>query len=150
MKSNIKLSMAAAIALLTACSSGNKTAATADENTQLDTVGLQGDWRLAAYSIDSVSTQFDASAGYKLTFDEPNNVFAIATDCNTINGEFGISNDTIRFTNTLVTEMACENMAVEESMLRLINDSTAYAMCEGDTLALNAPAVGTATFVKQK
>lgn len=49
----------------------------------------------------------------------------------------------------LVTEMACENMIVEQNMLRMLNDSTAYAMCHGDTLAFTAPYIGSAIFIKQ-
>lgn len=133
---------------LCACTDTNKSA-DSGENIMSDTgAGLQGGWYLDSYRIDCESTQFDAASDYKLSFSEPDNVFSLSTDCNMINGEFVITNDTIRFNAILVTEMACDNMIVEQNMLRLLNDSTAYALCHGDTLAFTAPYVGSARFIK--
>ncbi len=145
-----KLSIIAmASVAICACTATNKSAESG-ENTTSDTAAfLQGGWRLDSYRIDCESTQFDATSNYKLSFNEPDNTFSLSTDCNMINGEFGIANDTIRFKNMLVTEMACDNMVVEHNMLRLLNDSTAYAVCHGDTLAFTAPYIGSATFIKQ-
>ncbi|MCM1107989.1 MAG: META domain-containing protein [Clostridium sp.] len=146
---NFRLSIIAmASVALAACTVSNKPA-DRGENNMSDTVGLQGEWRLDSYRIDCESTQFDATSNYKLSFNEPDNTFSLSTDCNMINGEFGISNDTIRFKNMLVTEMACDKMVVEHNMLRLLNDSTAYAICRGDTLTFTAPNIGSARFIKQ-
>ncbi|MCM1067043.1 MAG: META domain-containing protein [Muribaculaceae bacterium] len=130
--------------ILGACTSTNKST---DNGESIN--GLHADWRLDSYRIDCESTQFDASSNYKLTFNEPDKTFSLSTDCNMINGEFEIANDTIRFKNMLVTEMACDNMIVEQDMLRLLNDSTAYAVCHADTLAFTAPHAGSAMFIKQ-
>lgn len=138
--------IAIASVALGACTPTNKSA-DGGENITPETVGLQSEWRLDSYRIDCESTQFDGSSNYKLTFNEPDNTFSLSTDCNMINGEFGITNDTIRFSNMLVTEMACDNMIVEQNMLRLLNDSTAYAICHGDTLAFTAPYIGSAIFI---
>lgn len=128
---------------LCACTATNKS-----ENNGENITGLQ-EWHLDSYRIDCESTQFDVTSSYKLSFNEPDNTFSLSTDCNMINGEFGITNDTIRFKNMLVTEMACDNMVVEQNMLRLLNDSTAYAMCYGDTLTFTAPYIGSAIFIRQ-
>nr|AMP55535.1 META domain protein [uncultured bacterium]AMP55577.1 META domain protein [uncultured bacterium]AMP55599.1 META domain protein [uncultured bacterium] len=138
--------VAVTLLVLVACSTGNK-ATESDENIQLDSVGLQGEWQLQSYRVDCESTEFENGSKYKLNFDEPYNSFSLSTDCNMINGEFGITNDTIRFKNMLVTEMACDNMTVEENMLRLLNDSTAYATYSTDTLRLIAPQIGSDIFV---
>lgn len=132
---------------LGACTTTNKSA-NGNENIMLDTVGVQGEWHLDSYRIDCESTQFDGTSNYKLSFNASDNAFSLSTDCNMINGEFGITGDTIRFKNVLVTEMACENMIVEQNMLRLLNDSTAYAICHGDTLAFTAPYIGSAIFIR--
>ena len=138
--------LTAALLAVSACSAGNKTSESKN-NAKFDSTETQGDWRLDAYQIDGKPTTFGAV--YRLTFNEPDNTFSLSTDCNTISGEFGITNDTIRFKNILVTEMACDNMIVEQNMLRLLNDSTAYAVCHGDTLAFTAPYIGSAVFIKQ-
>lgn len=142
-------------ALLMLCACSNKNAgvnAGADETAQiqLDAIGLQGDWRLAEYRIDCASTRFLVDAKYKLSFNEPDNTFSVTTDCNTIGGKFSVENDTLRFKDMMVTEMACDSMDVEQNMLRLLNDSTAYSTYSNDTLRLVAPYIGTATFVKTK
>lgn len=134
---------------LGACTAANKSAETA-ENTVLDTTALQGEWCLDSYRVDSVSTNFDAGSKYKLSFNEQDNIFSLSTDCNMINGGFVIANDTIRFENMLVTEKACDNMVVEQDMLRLLNDSTGYATAHGDTLTFISPYIGSAIFIKDK
>lgn len=143
----------AALLLLCGCA-GNKakeeaSATNETADIRLDSIGLQGAWSLTEYTVGNATGAFTPESGYALTFDEEDNIFGISTDCNQINGGFSVTNDTIRFGNTLVTEMACDKMEVETNMLRLINDSTAYALCQGDTITLIAPQVGTAKFVKK-
>lgn len=140
--------MAVVSVALGACTTANKSA-DGDGNIKAYAASMQGVLRLDSYRIDCESTQFDATSNYKLSFNEPDNTFSLSTDCNMINGEFGITTDTIRFKNLLVTEMACDNMIVEQNMLRLLNDSTAYAVYHGDTLAFTAPYIGSAIFIKQ-
>lgn len=149
MKKNIFYIMPLLAIALGACTAANKSAETA-ENTVLDTTALQGEWRLDSYRVDSVSTNFDAGSTYKLSFNEPDSIFSLSTDCNMINGGFVIANDTLRFENMLVTEMACDNMVVEQDMLRLLNDSTGYATAHGDTLTFISPYIGSAIFIKDK
>ncbi len=144
---------AVAIVTLAGCSSrrddsGSGETTESTENIQLDTAGLQGDWSLASYRIDCESTCFEGRSRFILSFNEPDNTFGLSTDCNRIGGKFDITNDTIRFKDMMATEMACDEMAVEESMLRLLNDSTAFAICTGDTILFTAPYIGNATFVK--
>ena len=151
MKKTILLS--AAVMMLCSCS-GNKTnesASAQDEtaNVRLDSVGLQGEWRLSSYRVDCASVELADSTDYLLAFNEPDNTFGLTTDCNTIGGEFGVTNDTIRFHNMMVTEMACHDMTVEQNMLRMLNDTTAYATYSADTLTLAAPQIGNARFVRR-
>lgn len=130
-----------------ACCTGNKTSESKN-NAKVDVSELQGDWRLDSYQIDGKPTTFGAF--YKLSFNEPDNTFSLSTDCNTISGEFQITNDTIRFKNIFVTEMACDNMTVEQDLLRLFNAPDAYAIYSDEytayTIYFYAPSVGNATF----
>lgn len=119
------------------------------DTAQLDMIGLQGKWTLKTYCIDCESIYFELDSNYILSFNEHDNSFGMATDCNVIGGKFGGSNDTIRFEYIAVTEMACEKMKVEEDMLRLFNDTTSYAILAGDSLFFTAPYIGNATFVKK-
>lgn len=141
-----------ALLILGSCStnngrSGADVEADDAENIQLDTAGLQGEWTLASYLVDCESMQFETATDYVLSFNEPDNTFGMTTDCNLIGGTFEITNDTIRFKNVLVTEMACDKMIVEKNMLRLFNDTTSYAVCQGDTILYTAPCTGGAMFI---
>ncbi len=141
-----------ALLLFCACSAnrndtGHSDAADSADSIQLDTAEIQGKWQLQSYSIDDHTTSFDASPRYALSFNKTDNTFGLTTDCNLIGGLFVITNDTIRFTNTSVTEMACDDMTVEENMLRLLNDATTYAVYSPDTLRLYA-SDGNAIFIK--
>lgn len=129
-------------------SRGSDTTSGKTENIQLDTAGVQGEWKLTSYRVQGVSAEFEATSGYNLSFNEPDNTFGMTTDCNSLGGEFEITNDTIRFMNIAVTAMACDKMIVEENMLRLFNDTTGYAVRHGDSIRFVAPAIGDATFVK--
>ena len=141
--------VAAALSLASCSGSANKTesATTATDAVQ-ESTSLQGNWLLNSYRVDCVTTEFDKDSKYTLSFDEKDNSFGMTTDCNTIGGVFETANDSIRFKYVAVTEMACDNMIVEENMLRLFNDSTAYAIQKGDTLTFNAPSIGMATFIR--
>lgn len=151
----VKPSLLLGIPLLifSSCSTNNDktqsdTIPTDTQHAQLDSTGVQGAWTLNSYRVDCESTEFPSRTDYTLSFNRPDNSFGMTTDCNMIGGSFAVSNDTIRFSNIAVTEMACDNMTVEENMLRLFNDTTAYAICSGDTIIYTAPSTGSATFIK--
>lgn len=139
--------LTAVLLAVSACSAGNKTSKSKND-AKFDSTEIQGDWRLDAYQIDGKPTTFGSV--YRMTFNEPDNTFSLSTDCNTISGEFGITNDTIRFKNILVTEMACDNMTVEQDLMRLFNAPDAYAIYSDEytayTIYFYAPSVGNATF----
>jgi len=148
--------LAMGLLIFGSCSTKSKSAETdalsaETEYIQPGAAALQGEWRLDSYCVDSVMTQFEAGIeDYTLSFCETDNSFGMATDCNTIGGEFEMVNDTIRFKNMMVTEMACDKMTVEQNMLRLLNDTAAYALCSGDSILYTAPNAGSATFVKKQ
>ncbi len=69
--------------------------------------------------------------------------FGIVTNCNHIGGEYAQNNDSIHFADISTTEMACDNMAIEEMLKKVlpivntidcINDSVARLNTEkGDS-----------------
>lgn len=152
------LALAALALMAGACSSksGNAESSTPQgENiAQEQTVSTcnqtpEGEWKLVSYRLDCATTDFTEADNYAIAFHPEDHAFGITTDCNSIGGEYTVSADTIRFANTMVTEMACPDMTVEQNILRLINDPAVYALCQADTLTVTAPSVGTATFVRR-
>ncbi len=140
-----------ALAMLWSCG-GNKSndasAQSDNEGLQLDSLELHGEWKLTSYRVDSVCAEFGDSVDYRLIIDETADNFSIFTGCNYISGSFSGTNDTIRLHNVLVTEMACDDMTVEQNMLKLVNDQESYAIRVNDTINYLAPSVGEATFVR--
>ncbi len=64
--------------------------------------------------------------------------FGIVTNCNHIGGEYSQENDSIHLTNISTTEMACDNMELEE-MLKKVLPSVNTIDCINDSITrLNA------------
>ncbi len=64
--------------------------------------------------------------------------FGVVTNCNHLGGQYIQSNDSIRLTDILTTEMACDNMDLEE-MLKKILPEVNYIDCINDSITrLNA------------
>lgn len=54
-----------------------------------------------------------------VTFED--STFFIQTNCNTFNGGYRIAGDSISFDNAICTEMACDNMAVEDALRKCLH-----------------------------
>ncbi len=59
--------------------------------------------------------------------------FGIVTNCNHIGGEYSQENDSIHLTNISTTEMACDNMELEE-MLKKVLPSVNTIDCINDSI----------------
>lgn len=124
MNSKILLSLLP-VALLASCSDnkGVQTACTTD--VQQDTaVDIRGQWYIENIVFnDSVSVRpADVIPDVRqyITFED--STFNIQTNCNTIQGEYRIKGDSISFPVTFMTEMACENMATEDALRKILPD----------------------------
>ncbi len=63
--------------------------------------------------------------------------FGASTNCNTLGGEYVLNNDSIRFTNMLITEMACDNMTVEEMLVRVLPEVEVLDCVNDSLIRLN-------------
>ena len=76
-----KIKLAVALAILAAlggCASADKAV---DSQNQLSrSSAVNGTWNLESYLIDGQTTNFDATAQFKLRFDAANQVFSMRTD----------------------------------------------------------------------
>lgn len=92
-----------------------------DKNTS---VGLSGKWRIVEYKCIATSTPFALStvadgSDYSLEFDNQGNVFC-NTGCNLVSGHYILKGDKLIFPEITSTEMACEDMLMEESMKHIL------------------------------
>ncbi len=136
--------------LLASC---NGTTATSDNHAKgepatdsISTPDLNRMWVIENVVLnDSVycrPSEIQPERNYYFTFAEDGS-FGINTNCNTIGGQYLQKGDSISFTNISITEMACDNMTMEEllsqilpqinivdaemdSVIRLNTDSSAY------------------------
>lgn len=131
------LYFAAATLMLAACNGKTATSTCADEACSSN--GLAGSWYIATVSLNDSVHVHATDTIQQITF-HPDSTFGIRTNCNSLGGTYILTNDTLRFENTLRTEMACPDMTFEETISQAIdginkvvfeNDSTAR-LCGDD------------------
>lgn len=84
---------------------------------------LCGEWRIEKYnSIANASfelTEVTHNQNYCLLFKD-SGTFSCSTDCNAIYGRFTKENNKISFSNIYFTELACDTMIIERSIITLL------------------------------
>ena len=140
MTHSIKTSFAVVVALMAASCAGNKEkAAEAGDNMPCDTVAdvdIKGEWCLENIVFsDSVyvrpSEEVPGSHQYMVFGDS---TYFIQTNCNTFSGSYTVNGDSITIGDGGKTEMACDNMATEDAICKILpNIATVYV--ENDSIA---------------
>lgn len=88
---------------------------------------------------DSVSIQpreTTPGVAQTITF-APDGFYIIATNCNSINGSYTLCGTSLRMTDGLMTEMACDNMAVENHLCHIIPQINSVDFENDSTIRLN-------------
>lgn len=100
---------------------------------------LYGRWRLEKYSCIATSsyglTQVNGNCDYVLQLDNTG-VFHCTTDCNTISGSFEKSKNTLKFSGISFTELACDDMMVERSIVFNLPCIKSYEITDDTILVL--------------
>lgn len=98
-----------------------------DVKAQTNTVDLRGQWYLENIVFNDSTyirpAEETPDVRQYITFED--STFHIQTNCNTIQGEYKVSGDSISFPVTFMTEMACENMTTEDALRRILPDIVA-------------------------
>ncbi len=128
------LSAATALTILTASCVGNKENKETVGNQQQETaanVDMRGQWYLENIVFSDseyVRVRPDvrlSSIHQYIVFED--NTYFIQTNCNTISGTYAVKGDSIIFGDGMMTEMACDNMATEDAIRRILpNIATVY------------------------
>lgn len=92
-----------------------------DKNTSVE---LSGKWRIVEYKCIATSapiglSQVPDNFDYSLEFDNQGNVIC-NTGCNLVSGQYTVKGDELTFLEITSTEMACEDMLVEESVKHIL------------------------------
>lgn len=64
--------------------------------------------------------------------------FGISTNCNMIGGKYVFNSDSVSFSSIYITEMACDNMDVEQLLMNLLPRLTTIDVTNDSTIRLNA------------
>lgn len=107
-------------------------------------VDVDGDWRLVSYRIGHETRVYGKSCDYVLSFDEDDSSFDFTLNNDTIDGEYSIVDDTIRFTpDDLESE-------VHDEVLMIVNDEGCYALQDDDSMIVILPDECQAVFTRIK
>lgn len=131
-----------AVLALASCTSKSGAGTDAPENGLADSVAvaaptLDGQWNLEEIALGD-STRIRPSDGLPeqyITFTD--NSYSIQTNCNTLAGEYSLVGDSISFGDGLMTEMACENMNVEDALRQLLPVITTVTVENDSTIRLS-------------
>ncbi|MDE7455279.1 MAG: META domain-containing protein [Prevotella sp.] len=137
MKTNIIQVIAVAL-LATACSSSrqNNGAVSANEAQPRVAADIRGQWYLENIVFSDSeyvrpSEEVPGSRQYIL-FDD--STYSVRTNCNSISGFYTIKGDSIQLGNGMMTRMACENMATEDALRRILPNIVTVDV-ENDSIA---------------
>ena len=145
MKLQIKPVLAAAAmtaVIATACSGKkeNNTAIT-DQNTQnvVTDANIRGQWyieNIVVSDSDYVRPDETLSSIHQYIVFEDSTYF-IQTNCNTISGAYAVKGDSITIGDGAMTEMACDDMAVEDALRRILPDISTIDVQNDSVVRLN-------------
>ncbi|TFU94409.1 META domain-containing protein [Barnesiella sp. WM24] len=133
------LSVATALTILTASCGGNKGNKEAADNQQKETVAnvdVHGQWYLDSIVFsdsDYVRPSEEVPRVLQYIVFEDSTYF-IQTNCNTFSGSYTVVGDSITLGDGVMTEKACDNMATEDAIRRILpNIATVYI--QNDSIA---------------
>lgn len=145
MKLQIKSFIAIAIlsgVIATGCSGNKKNSADVAESTTLKTMAdadIRGHWYIENIVFnDSDYVRPDEtmhSLRQYIIFED--STYFIQTNCNTISGPYTITGDSITFGDGAMTEMACDDMAVEDALRRILPDISTIDLQNDSVVRLN-------------
>ena len=141
-----KLLIISAMSAALLCSCGGNGAADKADDTACDSVKcnmrkLPGKWNFVAIANDSINLDeafIDSiGAGQGIVFGQ-DSTFSVVTNCNRIGGSYTATCDSIAFGDGFMTEMACDNMQVEDAVRFILSKLNAYTV-ESDSILRLTP-----------
>lgn len=117
---------AAAVAAVMAGCSGNKDskadAAAAEPQTETAAADMRGQWYIEniVFSDSDYVRPDEAVPGVSQYIVFEDSTYFIMTNCNSISGTYSVKGDSITLGDGAMTEMACDNMATEDALRRIL------------------------------
>lgn len=145
MKMQIKslIAVAAVSAVVAAgCSGSKEKTAVASDSIAQETVtdaDIRGQWYIEniVFNDSDYVRPEEAVPGVRQYINFEDSTYSIMTNCNTISGPYIIKGDSITLGAGLMTEMACDNMATEDALRRILPDIATVDIENDTTVRLN-------------
>lgn len=125
--------------IVASCSVNKNENAKANENQPQDVAAyadIKGQWYLdnIVFSDSDYVRPSEVVPGVRQYIVFEDSTYFIQTNCNTISGSYTVKGDSITLGDGAMTEMACDNMATEDAIRRILpNIATVYI--ENDSIA---------------
>lgn len=135
MKSHTKTSSILAGAILLGAASCGSV-----KQTATDTPDIQGKWQIEniVFSDTDYLRPAEAVPGSDQFIRFEADTYLIHTNCNTISGSYTLQGDSIFLGDGPMTERACDNMATEDALRRILPDIATLYLQNDTVLRLNA------------
>lgn len=112
---------------ITSCSGGNnnsdKSKVGNSNDKEISAVNIQGQWDIENVVENDSSyvrpSEIEQGITAYIDFKE-DNTFGIMTNCNHLGGQYVQSNDSIQLKDILTTEIACDNMELEDMLKKVL------------------------------
>lgn len=130
-----------ALALITSCSGNTKTAEQADATpVETETPSLIGEWTIENIVFSDSDyvrpAEIDPEAEQLAVFTD--STYSFLTNCNTLFGPCTVAGDSITLGAGGMTRMMCENVDVENALVRILPEIATVAFDNDSVARLNA------------
>lgn len=146
MKLQIKsLAVAAMIsaAMATGCNSSNKEKeaenAADSRSAEVEDVDIRGQWYIEniVFNDSDYVRPAEVVPGSTQYINFDDSAYYIMTNCNSISGSYSVKGDSITIGDGPMTEMACDNMATEDALRRILPDIRTVDVQNDSVIRLN-------------
>lgn len=137
-----KIAVAASVVLFAACGGRqeNRKGEKLDFGSATMDAGksIVGEWDIVgimcgdSIAISPAETMPGVDVAMELAADE---TYVVRTGCNTISGSYASRGNSIKFTDGMMTEMACDDMAVEDALRQLLPEIEYCELSEDGAMA---------------
>lgn len=135
------------VAVLASC--GNSATKESDSaaamQNETEAISLVGSWDIENVVVNDTlelnPAEITPDSKQAITF-EADGSYSINTNCNSIQGQYVVNGDSIRLEAGLATEMACDNMQIEDAIKAALPAIAVMQADNDSTVSLNAPSTG--------
>lgn len=143
-KSIITLAAASAV-IATGCSGTKTNSADVAESATLETVtnaDIRGQWYIEniVFNDSDYVRPEEAVPGVRQYISFEDSTYFIQTNCNTISGPYTVKGDSITLGDGAMTEMACDDMTVEDALRRILPQISTIDVQNDSVIRLNGAA----------